>query len=139
MALIRVDGVGVGQYDARTGRIEAEDYFNASGTSKTELNNGNFAVSSIDDGDYLVYPNINGLEEKTKIKFEASNLKKLTLEVRKDSPEGELLASYRFKGPGGRNDSNVFDFPQQESKASVCFVFRGEEDNLMILDSFSFN
>jgi hypothetical protein len=139
MALIRVDGVGVGRYDVRTGRVEAEDYFKASGTSKTELSNGSFAVSSIDDGDYLVYPNINGLENKTKINFEASKVKEVTIELRKDSPEGVLLASYQFKDRSGREDSNVFDFPRQESKASLCFVFRGGEDDLLIVDSFSFN
>ena len=64
MALVRVDGVGVGEYDANNGKIEAEDYFKASGISKQEISNGGFAVGDIGNNDYLVFPNVKGLSGK---------------------------------------------------------------------------
>lgn len=40
IAPIRVDGTGVGQYDANNGSIEAEDYFKASQIYKMENREG---------------------------------------------------------------------------------------------------
>jgi hypothetical protein len=31
-----------------------------------------------------------------------------------------------------------FDFPAQNGVKDLCFVFRGEEEDLLLLDSFSF-
>lgn len=138
MALIRVDGVGVGRYEATNGKIEAEDYFKASGTSKVELGAG-FAVTDIDHEDFLTFPNINDLEYKSKIQFKIKGLKNVTIEIHKDSPEGELVASYNLKGNGKGIKSHEFDFPKQGSSMSLCFVFKGKEKNLLVFDSFEFN
>ena len=51
MATIRVDGVGVANYDGNT-KIEAEDYFKAEGIKKQESNNG-FVIKTIDNKSYL--------------------------------------------------------------------------------------
>lgn len=138
MALIRVDGVGVGRYEATNGKIEAEDYFKASGTSKVELGTG-FAITDIDHEDFLTFPNINDLENKSKIQFKIKVLKNVTIEIHKDSPEGELVASYNLKGNGKGIKSHEFDFPKQESRMSLCFVFKGKKKNLLVFDSFKFN
>lgn len=141
MAPIRVDGTGVGQYDANNGSIEAEDYFKASQINKIENKEGGFKVTDIDNGDFLTFPNINGLKQKSKIEFKATDLQDVTVEIHLDSPEGEILASYKLYKQKGKNRSNLyeFDFPAQEGAASLCFVFKGEKKNLLIFDSFSFN
>ncbi len=141
MALIRVDGIGVGQYDTNGGMIQAEDYFKASGISKVELSTGNFAVTKIDNDDFLIFPNINGLENKSKIKIVATNLNEVTVEIHLDSPEGQLIASYDLLRYRQGNDSNVyeFDFPKQEPNVNLCFEFKGKKNNLMVFDSFEFN
>jgi hypothetical protein len=140
IAPVRVDGIGVGQYDANNGSIEAEDYFKASRISKIEDKEGGFKVANIDNGDFLTFPNINGLEQKSKIVLRATVFNDMTVEVRKDSPEGEILASCKLNKQKGKNSSDEyeFDFPTQEGAASLCFVFKEKKKNLLIFDSFSF-
>lgn len=135
MALVRVDGIGVGQYDTNNGKIEAEDYFKSEGTSKKELSENNFAVTNIDDGDFLVYPNIHGLENKSNITFNVTDVKDVNVEVHSDSPEGKLIAVFEL----AEGTSNEFAFPVQEANVSLCFVFRGKKSDLLVLDSFIFN
>ncbi len=136
IALIGVDGTGVGQYDANNGSIEAEDYFAASGISKTENVDGGFFAAGIDDGDFLTFPNIYGLDRKTRIEFKAADLKGVTIEIHDESPEGEILVSYELDNEA----SGIFgfDFPPQHGVKDLCLVFRGEEEDLLLFDSFSF-
>jgi hypothetical protein len=136
IAVIRVDGTGVGQYDAGSGSIEAEDFFVASGISKTENIDGGFSAADIDDGDFLTFPNIYGLDQKTRIEFKAADLKSVTIEVHEESPEGEILVAYELEN----QPSGVFgfDLPPQNGVKDLCFVFRGEEEDLLLFDSFSF-
>jgi arabinoxylan arabinofuranohydrolase len=140
IAPIRVDGTGVGQYNAQTGYIQAEDYFAASQIHKTENQQGGFQVSDIDHGDFLIFPNIHGLEGKGKLVLRATAQEKVRIEIRRDNPEGELLASYRLKRnkDGSGSDTHTFDFPVQEGQTSLCFVFRGKRDQLLNFDSFIF-
>jgi len=136
IAPIRVDGTGVGQYDASNGSIEAEDFFAASGISKRENIDGGFFAANIDDGDFLTFPNVHGLDRKTRIEFKAADLKGVTIEIHDGSPEGEILVSYELENQG----SGVFgfDFPAQKGVKDLGFVFRGEEEDLLLFDSFSF-
>jgi hypothetical protein len=140
IAPIRVDGTGVGQYDANSGSIEAEDYFAASQIKKTENQQGGFQVLDIDHGDFLTFPNIHGLKGKGEIVLRAAALEKVRIEIRRDNQEGELLASYRLKRnkDGSGSDTHIFDFPPQEGQTSLCFVFRGRKEQLLGFDSFSF-
>jgi len=140
MAPIRVDGTGVGQYDATKGSIEAEDYFAASQILKTENSEGGFWVSEIDPGDFLTFPNIHGLESKSKIRFRAIPLQDVTVEIHHDSPEGEILASYKLKKHKGKGGSDLytFDFLPRAGAMNLCFVFRGNNEKLLMFDSFSF-
>jgi arabinoxylan arabinofuranohydrolase len=141
IAPIWVDGTGVGQYDASGGNIEAEDYFKASEVNKIENKDAGFSVTGIDHGDFLTYPNIYGLAQKSKIEFRATDLQNVTIEIHRDSPEGEIMASYKLKKRKGKRDSDIysFDFPPQERATSLCFVYKGDKKNLLSFDSFSFN
>jgi len=140
IAPIRVDGTGVGRYDANRGSIEAEDYFAASQISKLENKGGGFSVGSIDPGDFLTFPNIYGLEGKTKLAILATVYQDVTVEIRRDSADGDILAAYQLNKGDGPGRTNVYriDFPSQK-KADLCFVFKGKKDNLLTFDSFSFN
>jgi hypothetical protein len=66
MALIRVDGIGVGEYDANQ-TIQAEDFFKALGITKKEKGKNNFEVAEISDDDFLVFNNVNGLNPNSAI------------------------------------------------------------------------
>jgi len=137
MALIRVDGIGVGEYDANNGKIEAEDYFNASGTTKKMNTDGGFSVAEIDGGDFLVFPKVKGLEQKTKIELNLTNVKKSTIEIRDGSPKGKLIASYKLKSEK-TNGNYSFPFPAQQTTRDLCFVFKGKEAGLLDFNSFLF-
>jgi arabinoxylan arabinofuranohydrolase len=139
IAPIRVDGTGIGQYDATKGSIEAEDYFAASQIQKTERRGGGFHVSGIDDGDFLTFPNIHGLEGKSEIALKATVHEKTRVEIHRDSPEGEILASYNLRRGKDHKGSDIytFDFPPQEGQTNLCFVFRGKRSQMLVFDSFT--
>jgi len=139
MALIRVDGMGVGTYDADEGAIEAEEYFSASEIEKKQSAQGGFLVSGIDGGDFLVYNNIFGLKNKSLLQIKAFNVGKTTLEVRSFAPDGPVLALYPLDDKH-KNGEDLFEFgiPKLEDLHSICFVFRGKGKNLLEFDAFSF-
>ena len=139
MALIRVDGIGVGTYDANQ-TIQAEDYFEASDIKKTEISNNGFVVSEIKNDDFLVFPNIKNLEQKQKIEFKILANTASIIEIRKDSPNGALLAQCKI---GTRNISGTYEniscnLPKMNTKQNLCFVFKGKGKKLFLLDSFLF-
>ncbi len=141
MALIRVDGIGVGEYDANNGLIEAEDYFKASGTSIKEDQKGGFVVADIENGDYLVYPNIKGLSGKKSIEFKVEANKPAIIEIRRDSPEGELINTCKLAGKKSSGVAQTFSckLPEMKEEQSLCIVFKGKGKQLLKLDLFKFD
>jgi N-acetylneuraminic acid mutarotase len=140
MALIRVDGIGVGEYDADKGIIEAENYYQASGIVKKENKNGGFCIAEINNNDYLIFNNIKGLEGKTKIVFNALAIKNVEIEIREGSPSGKKIATYSIAKSTEQHSSQYkFDFPELSGKQSLCFVFKGKGKDLLELDSYSFH
>ena len=135
MALIRVDGTSVGEYDANKGKIEAEDYFKASGISKKMNADGGFSVANIDGGDFLIFPNIKGLDQKSKIEMNLSNVKNSTIEIRDGSPSGKKLASYKLKKSVKKTNIN-FEITTLNNTLDLCFVFKGKGDELVHFDWF---
>jgi hypothetical protein len=132
MALIRIDGIGVGEYDANKGAIEAEDYYKASGISKKEIKSGGFVIDEINDGDYLTFNNVKGLSGKTKIEISASQVKDVQVEIHENSPEGKILTSFTLK-----KNKILFDLPLEQDKLNLCFVFKGKGKKLLQFDAFS--
>jgi hypothetical protein len=135
IALIRVDGIGVGEYDSNQGKIEAEDYFKASGITKKMNPDGGFSVADINEGDFLVFPNIKGLEKKSKIELKTTKVKNVTIQMRNGSPYGKLIASFKLNND---NDFCQFRLPSLSSVSNLCFVFKGKGSELLKFDSFSF-
>ncbi len=140
IAPIRVDGTGVGRYDANKGSIEAEDYFAASEIQKRERDKGGFSIVGINQGDFLSYPNIQGLEDKSTLVLTANILQDACMEIRFASPEGELLVSQKLERSASDQDliEISIELPELEDTTSLCFVFRGKKDNLLELESFIF-
>jgi len=138
IAPVRVDGIGVGQYDATKGVIEAEDYFKSVGISKKESPEGGFVLDDIESGDYLVYPNIKGLTGKRNIEITMMANKRTTLEIHQDSPEGPLLGKCKISAmTASVFEKIVCKLPEHEEKESLCFVFKGKGKQLCQIDSFS--
>ena len=136
MALIRVDGTGVGEYDAHH-PIEAEDYFKASRLMKKENESGGFSVGAIRNNDFLIYNNIHGLNDKTEIRFNAKVFSPSEIEIRENDPEGRIIARCQL------NESLeygvfAFEIPDMKETSNVCFVFKGSSETLLDLDSYVF-
>lgn len=138
MALIRVDGIGVGEYDANNGIIEAEDYFKASAITKKERGNNGFEMTDIGNNNFLIFNNIKGLKGKNRIEIYATPQKDVQIKIHENSPKGKVLASYYLKENKTNQNKTIFDFPRGKDKQSLCFVFKGIGDDLLRMDSFSF-
>ena len=139
IAPVRVDGIGVGQYDASSGRIEAEDYFKASGTRKKESGACGFVITDLDPGDYLVYPNIRGLGGKTKIVLGMVLNHQATIEIRRAGPEGDLLGEcMAYKSQSGTFVLPACTLDKLGDTESICLVFKGEGQGFGEFDAFVF-
>jgi hypothetical protein len=136
MALIRVDGTGVGEYNANQ-TIEAEDYFKASGVVKKGTRKGGFRIGGIGEDDYLVFNNIHGLKNKNKIWFGVLVHEDSKIEIRKNNPEGTLITTCTMTKEE-KKGWYEFVLPQLNDTENLCFVFRGKIKNLLELDAFYF-
>lgn len=136
MALIHVDGIGVGEYDANQA-IQAENFFASSDIQKMHSPDGEFHVAGIDNNDYLIFNNVHGLQSKTSISLNVSRRKTCSIEIRKDQPDGPIIARSKVK----INDEikNVtLELPPIARTENICFVFKGEGQDLATFDSFTF-
>lgn len=138
IAPVRVDGTGVGRYASAKGRIEAEDYFECSGITKRESGKCGFLLTDIDPGDYLVYPNIQGLSESATLTLGISCNHEMSVEIRRAGPRGTLLAVCHAR----ESQSGNFVLPplplnKLREMESLCMVFRGKTLNLCEFDAFS--
>jgi len=135
---------GVGQYNAEWNRIEAEWYMAAEGNEKRENPRRGFDVCKITDGSYLYFPNIYNIKENTGICFFAAcgNNTGGVIEIREDAVDGQILGSCHFTPTGSWNRWGYRTFTCKLKNAAGCkniyLVFRGEGDDILHLDWFSF-
>lgn len=137
IAVIRIDGIGVGEYDANSGPIEAENYFLSEGLKKHESTCGSFGMGNIDENDYLIFPNIYNLNNKSHIEFKCINNKECTIEIYENSPKGKLLQTCVLRPSKRKETSQSFKLPTTETIISLCFVFKPHPKDDVHLDSFS--
>ena len=130
IAPIRVDEIGVGEYDASQNKIEAEDYFKAKGIKKEECLEGGFMVSFIENKSFIEFPNIKGLEKKSKITIRASLDKsdKVILEVHESSPKGKLIKTCNIIGSDGQFKDYIFELPKIKEAKNLCFVYKSNSN-----------
>lgn len=133
IAPIKIDGIGVGNYDSDE-IIEAENYFKSEGVIKKEFADNQFCISNIDNGDYLIYPNIFNLLDKNCIEFTLRDIKNVDscIEIREDSPNGKLLSSIHMSGNQGNTILSPIKFDY--GKKSLCIVFRSNAESMFSID-----
>ena len=134
---------GVGQYHVSWGRIKGEWYFAASdGVCKKENGDG-FEMRGITDGAFLYYQNVHGLPENAKLLVRGKcEHAPCTIEVREGGANGTLLGSYTCEPECAIEHGDTREFPITLSNAegthSLCFVFRGEGEDLFTFEDFHF-
>ena len=134
--------VGVGQYDATWKAINGEWFFDAAdGISKKENTNG-FELRGIKDGSYLSFPNILNMPGNATLKLTVANGNDTpcTVEIHKETPDGELLGSCIIGNTGGFDQFESFDVTLNNTAGTngICFVFRTEADEALRFEDFSF-
>ena len=140
MATIRVDGVGVANYDANS-KIEAEDYFKANGVKKEETNSG-FVITTTDTKSYLNFTNVKGLKNTSKLTLKTSAKKegKFIIKILKDSLQGEMIASKVFEIKQRNQFKEIsFELKKLTSKENIYLTIEQLTNNQLQIDSFSFS
>jgi len=142
IAPLRVDGIGVGEYDANQPLIEAEDYFKAEGFDKMELTGNNFALKNSTENAMLVFPNIHNLSGKKSIEFKFANAgtENVSLQIRVDNANGEILADVTIPPTGTINDykSFMYQISDLDHTMNICFVFDNMMPEMFRFDRFLF-
>ena len=141
MAPIRLDRIGVGQYDASQPRIEAEDYFDAVGAEQRECPDGGFEVRGLGEGSYLVYPNVTNLRPVMRMILRAAsgNPSGATLEIHEKNPAGKILGVCQIPSTGGWENYRTIDCELKidATIANLFLVPKGAAGELLRLDWFS--
>lgn len=138
-----LDKIGVGQYNANAGRIEAEDYFRAAGAEKKQHPVAGFEMRNLRDGSFLIYPNVMNLRQNAQMAFRVSSRNPAggTIEVREKGPEGRVLGSCKIP-----TDMQQWDLYRTISCAlqneagtnDLCLLFKGSSEEIARLDWFEF-
>ena len=142
MAPIRLDAIGVGQYDAAQARIEAEDYFALENAEVRECPAGGFEVRGLQVGSSLVYPNVKNMPEKAAMTFSAASANPGggTIEIREGGSQGQLLGTCKVSATGGWDQYQPVSCVLQNPAGthSLCLTFKGGEGELLRLDWMNF-
>lgn len=141
MATIRVDGVGVGNYNGAK-NIQAEDYFKAEGIQKKEFKSG-FVTQTIAKKSYLNFPNIKGLKEKSKLilKANAKNGGEFLIKIFRNSLKDKAIASHNFQlnANSEENTKITLNLKSLKNKENLYFSIEQLTNNQLNIDSFSFS
>lgn len=133
---------GVGNYDANWKTIEAEWFFRISNARKKESPNGGFEIQQISSGATLNFPYVRDLKPNATIHFNVSSANPSggTIEIRDGSPSGKLLGTCVVPNTGAWENYKTISCPLENTSpfANVYFVFTGEGEDLLHLDSFHF-
>ncbi len=140
IAPIHITSIGVGQYDAAQGPVEAEDYFDLEGGYACECPEGGFEVRGLTNRSLIAYPNVSHvpLQAVLALRLSKGTSAQCVVEIRSDGPQGALLGSKVI--PRTRDWKHYADVkvPLNNTKSTVnlCFVIRGAPSELVRLDSW---
>ncbi len=144
IAKIRVDGVGVGQYNLKDSKvIEAEDYFKAAGVVKKQIKN-NFVVVTDAQKSFLNYPNINQIKSYKKVILELLAPKggQFSIEIRLNSLKGKKIAEKIFNLKEGLVNFENLEIELTsalKNKENLYFLIEQKEQTHLQINSFSFS
>ncbi|WP_139959670.1 family 43 glycosylhydrolase [Flavicella sediminum] len=131
---------GVGSYNANWDTIEAEWFFKKSEGIVKKEGQGGFVLKNIQNNDFVNFPNMIKMKKDTRIHFNiASKSKGGTIEIRLDSPTGEIIGTcaipYTKKWSSYKTVSA--QLTNKEKTHNLYFVFKGKKGELAHLNSFS--
>ena len=139
IAPVRIDEVGVGQYDASRGEIEAEDFFAVRGAKVGECPVGGFELR-MGDGNAVRYPNIRNVPENAALALSLWGRAGGTLEFREGKPDGRLLGSVNVKrGNSGHFRKSSAKLQNAPGTLDLWIVAKGGGAELCHIDWLAFS
>lgn len=144
MAPIRVDGIGVGEYDANNGKIEAEDFFAADNAFKQEhpKQDNNFVMRGSGGANSIHYPNVKNLNDKKQltVRIAAPVVTKGQIEVRTGAADGKLIATIDVEAfPPNVFSNFTAKLPQLNNVEDLYFTLDPVDGPSLYLDYFIFH
>ena len=132
---------GVGQYDARWDKIQAEWYMAASKVQKKESSNGGFEITQIENGGTLFYPNMANLDKVKTISFYLSSTGNSTIEVYDNKENGSLIGKCKITPTGSKKNYKKItcDLNNLSEAENIYLKFSDVEGDNLHLDWFQFN
>ena len=124
---------GVGRYDGRWNKIEAEWYTAANSAVKKENDDGGFSVSPLNGEGKLFFPHVSHTAGKTALLVFVQNVGKnsrvrLSTDCGEVLAEGEIAAQKFNDYRGGRPVLLPFKRPITEKELSLTITLQGQED-----------
>ncbi|MBR1892453.1 MAG: family 43 glycosylhydrolase, partial [Lachnospiraceae bacterium] len=119
--------------------IEAETIAWNKGIKVSNIDDVNREITSLDDGDWTSVAGVDfGEEGADKFTAKVKSDKGGKIEVRLDSPEGSLIGTLEV--PAGTDEYKELstEVTPVSGERNVFFVFRGEGEDLMTVDSYVF-
>jgi arabinoxylan arabinofuranohydrolase len=138
---VYINRIGVGQYDAAAGPIEAENYYKAVAAEKHQNMEDGFELRGLHAASSLVYSNVMNLSENCKATFRiwSENPGGGLIEVWSEGDESQLLGTCEFPETRGKYKTVKCRLKNKAEKQSIRLVFKGAGSELLRLDRMSFN
>jgi arabinoxylan arabinofuranohydrolase len=132
-----INRIGVGQYDAAAGRIEAENYFKAVNAEKSQNKENGFEMRGLGQSSSLVYTNVVNLSQNCGATFRvlSDNPGGAAIEVWSDD---RLLGTCKVPETGGIYKSVKCILNNKAGKQNIKLTFKGTGSELIRLDWMSF-
>ena len=133
---------GVGHYDARWNKIEAEWYMAADGIVKSDNPRRGFDVVAQREGSWMLYPNVEHMPANARLCFYAASNRAqgCTITVHADAPDGVLLGTCVIDNTRSWDwfgyRTFVCDLAAPAPVTNLCLVFHGAGEELAHLDWF---
>ena len=138
-----IQEVGVGQYDASWPAIKGEWFFAVSDGVRKQENADGFELRGIGSNSYVYFQNVHGMRQNANLILRgACGQSTCQIEVREGSPYGAVLGCIKVQPETAtaHDGEREFTIPLTNTHGthSLCFVFRGEGDDLFVFDDFRF-
>jgi hypothetical protein len=120
--------------------IQAESADVLEGIEVAEQSDEVTCIGYIENGDYVIYKDIDFADGAVKFMIMASGADEGTVEVHLDSPEGALLGSVTCEPTGDWLEYRQFEtaITPTDGIHDLCLLFKGDGEYVMNVDSFVF-
>ena len=135
-----INKIGVGQYDASAGRIEAENYYSKTDAEKRQNNENGFELRSLNNASSLIYANVMNLSQNSELTFRVSseNTDGAVIEVWRDGKDSQLLGICKVPETGGKYKIVKCRLKNKAEKQNIKLSFKGTGSELLRMDWICF-